>query len=364
MRIPFVANSARLAVTWLVLLLLVAACSSEPASTNDASNTPPAASSESTTAEESMALKEPITLRLATSASEDQALAQAWQRLADEVSERTDGQVRIETYFGGSLYGERTALEAIFSGGVDIGTSSLSQFAPFTDAFLATDLPFLWSTVEDRRRVYESEIGGQMKAAAEEDGLKVLAIVDTGGLRPLFTVGEQVRVPDDLEGLIIRTTASPIDQTLYECWGAVPTPMDFGEVYTALQQGVVDGEAPTYPFAANANHFEILDYVIELNYQGSGAAAAISTEAFNSLPAEAQEALLAAGQEAEAFAREAEITEVDEARNAAREAGLEIYEPSDAELELWRECAEPVYDAYSDQVPRQLIDDILAIAGD
>lgn len=345
------------------LLFLLAACGT-PETTDGPDGTAPASPDDGAPTE-TTGSRETLTLRLATSAAEDQGLARAWQIFADEVEELTDGEIVVETYFGGSLYGEREALEAVYSGGVEIGTSSLSQHAPFTDAFLATDLPFLWTSVEERRAVYDSDIGTEMKATAEEDGLKVLAIVDTGGLRPIFTVGEQVKVPADLEGMVIRTTASPIDQTLYECWGAVPTPMDFGEVYTALQQGVVQGEAPTYPFAYNANHFEVLDYVIELNYQGSGAAASISTEQFDSLPADHQEALLEAGRVAEEAAREFEIQEIEEAREAAREAGMEIYEPTESDLEQWRECAEPVYEAYSDRVPRERIDDILAVvAGD
>src|SRR5581483_10033736 len=96
---------------------------------------------------------QPLTLKLATSAAPSQAIAKAWTYLADRIKQKTGGKVVVQVYFSSSLFGERTAIEAALNGAVDIGTSGVSQFAPWTDAFLPFDLPFLFSSTAGMRKV-------------------------------------------------------------------------------------------------------------------------------------------------------------------------------------------------------------------
>src|ERR1043166_201851 len=108
------------------------------------------------------------TLRMATSAAPRQAIARAWSHFADQVKQKTNGAVVVEVYFSNSLFGERTAIEAALNRGIDIGTSAVSQFAPWTDAMLAFDLPFVFSSSEGARKVLDGPIGSEMRAKVEQ----------------------------------------------------------------------------------------------------------------------------------------------------------------------------------------------------
>jgi len=304
---------------------------------------------------------QPLTLKLATSAAPSQAIAKAWTYLADRIKQKTGGKVVVQVYFSSSLFGERTAIEAALNGAVDIGTSGVSQFAPWTDAFLPFDLPFLFTSISAARKVVDGPIGDQMRARAEQQaGLKIISIVDNGGGRPIFTTKKKVRTPSDLKGLKIRTVASPVDQTLFQCWGAIPTPMDFAEVYGALQQGVVEGEAPTYTFANGAKHYDVLKYSVEVAYVIPPGAAAMSVARFNALPPDIQKAILEAGKETEKFASVTDAADVKASRDAAIAKKIDIHVPNEAEMAEWRKCAIPVYKSYENKLPPGLIEQIRA----
>ena len=298
---------------------------------------------------------------VATSAAPTQAIAKAWVHLGEQIKQKTAGKVVVQPYFSNSLFGERTAIEAALNGAVDIGTSGISQFAPWTDAFLAFDLPFVFSSTAGMRKVLDGPIGNEMRAKAEQQaGLKIIAMIDNGGFRPIFTTKKKVRVPSDLKGLKIRTVATPVDQTLFQCWGAIPTPMDFAEVYGALQQGVVEGEAPTYTFANGAKHYDILRYSVDVGYVGVPGVAAMSVARFNSLPPDVQKAIVEAGKEAEKFAAVTDAADVKASRDAAIAKKVDIYVPTETEMAEWRKCATPVYESYASKVPPALIERIKA----
>jgi TRAP-type C4-dicarboxylate transport system substrate-binding protein len=183
-----------------------------------------------------------MTLRFATIKNRELSQGKQWNHFAELVNQATDGKVKVQVFYDGTLFGERTAVEAVLNGSVDIGTSANPQYAPWTDAMLWMDMPFVVDDQAGLRKLLDGPPGDAIRRSMEQKpGLKVLMMIDNGGGRPVLTVGKQVKTPADLKGMKVRSVSSPVDQAIWRAWGASPTPIDFAEVYSALQSKVVDG---------------------------------------------------------------------------------------------------------------------------
>ena len=186
-----------------------------------------------------------MTLRMATSKNKDLSQGKQWNHFAELVDQMTGGKVKVQVFYDATLFGERTAVEAVLNGSIDIGTSANPQYAPWTDAMLWMDMPYVVDDQAGLRKLLDGAPGAEIRKKMEEKpGVKVLMLIDNGGGRPVLTVSKQVKTPADMKGMKVRSVASPVDQAIWRSWGASPTPIDFAEVYSALQSKVVDGYEP------------------------------------------------------------------------------------------------------------------------
>ncbi len=302
------------------------------------------------------AQQKPLTLRLASGAAADQALAKAWVKFAELVKEKSKGRLIVETYLASSLFEERTAVEAVLNGTLGIASASNQNYGAFTDAFLFMDMPYAIESAEGLRKVLDGPIGQEIREKVEKKpGLKILMTPDNGGFRPLYNTRREIRVPADMKGLKFRITASPVEAALFRAWGASATPMGAPETFTGIQTGTIDGHAFNWTWAYKLKHFDILKFATDVNYAVNTSVATMRLEAFNKLPKDLQEVLLAAGKEAEGFSITTDAAEVDEARQGALKAGIKIYTPTPAEMDQWRSAAQAVYTQFRDRVSPEYI---------
>jgi TRAP-type C4-dicarboxylate transport system substrate-binding protein len=202
------------------------------------------------------------------------------------------------------------------------------------------------------------------RALEEKPGLKVLMINDNGGGRPVLTVSKQVKVPSDLKGLKIRSTASPVDQAIWRAWGAGPTPIDFAEVYSALQSKVVDGYAPNWNDAVGSKQVELLKYAADVNYVVGVQVAVMRLDKFKALPKELQDVLMQAGRETEVWGIKVDADEVATMQNLFRQKyGVQIYAPTQAEMAEWKRLARSVWAQFSKLVSTDKLDQLRQLAG-
>lgn len=302
-------------------------------------------------------------LILATGAPSAMAIGEGQQFFAERVEELTDGELTFQVHLDGALYNERTSLEALQSGEIHVGGASNANFGAFSDALFWMDLPFLIDSADSLSDIMKSEFGQEVLGQVEEDGFKVLASLPNGGFRSVVNNANEVVGPDDLNGLLMRTTASPVEIAMFEAWGASPTAVDWGETYDALSQGVVDGEFVMWTWLDAASHCEVLEHGTEGPFAIGLQFIAMETSRFYDLPAHLQDALVEAGSETEALVADLDAEANAEARASCIEQGVTIRTLTDAEIEPWRESSQEVWDRFSGEVPAETIERIREIQG-
>ena len=227
----------------LILILLVgilAGCSAEASGVNKSGN-------------------ETVTLRLAHNQGETHPVHTSLVEFARLVEEKTDGQVKVDLYPNGQLGSEREVIELTQTGAVDIAKVSASALESFSEVYSLFSLPYLFNSKDHFYDVMTSSIAKEIYTTTEDLGFKGLTFYDSGS-RNFYTKDTPINHPDDLKGLKIRVQQSATAIEMIELMGGSATPMSFGEVYTALQQGVIDGSENNETALTDNNHGEVAKY--------------------------------------------------------------------------------------------------------
>jgi tripartite ATP-independent transporter DctP family solute receptor len=160
---------------------------------------------------------------------------------AKEVEARTNGRYKIQTFYSGALGAERESVEGVQLGTLDLTLTSTGPLPNFVPEVAILDIPFLFRDYAHARAVLDGPIGQDMLQKFPPKGMVALAWGENG-FRHMTNSKRPVNVPEDLKGLKMRTMENPIHIQAYKQFGILPTPMAFTEVFTALQQGTVDGQ--------------------------------------------------------------------------------------------------------------------------
>lgn len=283
-------------------------------------------------------------LKVASYAPEGDIIDRALQRFKEELETRSDGRIEVTVFRNGTLGSNREALEMAKIGGVDFvvaGAPHVSNFAPVLGA---VSFPFLWKDRETMLTVLDGELGDRLIASAEAqaDGLKILAWWETG-FRHVTNNRQPILLPEDVEGLKIRTVPTPVQVAFWKAMGAIPTPMGWSEVMPALQQGVIDGQenppAVVYPYKV----YEFQKYYSLTGHSNEPNLLVASTASLDALPADLREAVVAAAKASTPFERQ--IAE-EYNRDIMGELSkvIEINEVPETTLARFREVAASVYE--------------------
>jgi tripartite ATP-independent transporter DctP family solute receptor len=206
------------------------------------------------------------------------------QAFADEVKKRSNGRLEIRLHSGGALGGEREMLEGIQIGTVDLALPATAVVGNFVPDVQILDIPFLFRDIDHAYRVLEGPIGQELLAKFPERGLIGLAL-GGNGFRQLTNSKKPVSSPDDLRGLKLRTMENQTHLMVWRQLGALPTPMALPEVFTALQQGVVDGQENPIGAIINNKFGQVQKYLTITNHAFTSIAVVMSPAAFNALSA-------------------------------------------------------------------------------
>jgi TRAP-type C4-dicarboxylate transport system substrate-binding protein len=250
-----------------------------------------------------------------------------------------------------SLGVEQQLAAAIKSGSVDIGFTATPNLAPFTEAYLQFDLPFLFKNDKVYIDILENHPAGKKALAQfEKDlGVKVLLITSHTYDAPvsgtdLMMRNKQVKVPADLKGLKIRTSSTPVEINLMKAYGANPTPVQYGQLYTALQQGVIDGNAATpLPPAASIKLYEVTKHYTAIGFRMNLLPIYINQKKFDSLTPSQQKAILDAAAQVKPLAGQWARDKVKSSIAEYEKAGVPIYHPTKDEMKKWMSVREKVW---------------------
>ncbi len=180
-------------------------------------------------------------MRISIATAQDSHQGVAIDTFAREVEKRTDGRYQIKTFYNGALGGEREYVEAVQMGTQELALSTTGPIPNFVPETKILDMPFLFRDKTHARNVLDGPIGLELLQKFENRGFKALGWGENG-FRHMTNNIRSVHTPADLKGLKMRTMENPVHIRAYKALGIIPTPMAFPEVFTALQQGTVDGQ--------------------------------------------------------------------------------------------------------------------------
>jgi len=295
---------------------------------------------------------EPIEIRLAHVVNEQDGFHIAAEKFKEVVEERTDGVVSVEIFPNAQLGDERTLLESMQIGTVDMGVITNGPVANFVEEIAVFELPFLFPSREAAYEVLDGPVGQDLLDELERVNLKGLAYAERG-FRNLTNSRGPVTEPADLDGLKLRVMENPVYVDTFRELGANAVPMAWTEALTAMQQGTIDGQENPVNVIHSFELNETQTHMTLSRHTYAPAIFVMGMPVWNELPELVQGVIEDAAQEAAEYERQ--VNEEMEAEQLAelKAAGMEVVE--DADLEAFRTAVGPVYDKYSDRFGEYLI---------
>ncbi|MBP1931661.1 TRAP transporter substrate-binding protein [Ammoniphilus resinae] len=339
----------------LVLVGMLAAgslvgCGSKPAEqSNSGGSSQPAPSNSSSGGEKSGGAgnieETTIAVGHATSDSETSHYQAYAAKFKELVEKNTDGKVKVEIHPNGELGGEREMIEAVQLGTLDATITSsgpVGNFAPLSNAF---DFPFLFRDKPHAYKVLDGELGDEVNKQLESVGIKNLAWAENG-FRNMTNSKHPIIKPEDLKGIKIRTMENKIHLDSFKEYGAAPTPMAFTELFTSMQQGVVDGQENPLSVIVPNKFYEVQKYMTLSGHFYSPAPFLFSKSKFDGFSPELQKIVEDAAKAARDYEREFIANLEEKYIQTAKDNGMEVLTASEYDQEAFRKASEPVYKKY------------------
>lgn len=304
----------------LVTVFSLAACgnttgstaSSQPsATTGGTTSSEPSASADA--ASDMYTKEDPLVIRYNTNVkSADAADGVAQRTFKEKVEELSGGKVTVEYYWNQTLANNTEAVVGgLQTGSFEMADIGVGALAEYSKAFLPLDVPYLIADKDVAYEVLKGEVGQIMiDKLAEDTGILALKLTDLG-FRHITNTAKPITSPADLSGLKIRTQNNPLHMIGFEALGAIPSPIAFSELFTALQQKVVDGQENPITNIYNFKIYEVQTYLSLTGHLYSAGAFLVSQEFFNGLPADIQK-------------------NITDALTAAQDAGIKMIQDNEA----------------------------------
>ncbi|AZO93717.1 TRAP transporter substrate-binding protein [Halocella sp. SP3-1] len=287
-----------------------------------------------------------ITLRLADNQPEGYPTVVGAKEFARLVEERTDGRIKIDVYAGGILGDESSTIEQVQFGAIDFVRTSITPMANFEPAMNVLSLPYLYPSEEYMFQVLQGEIGESVLDGLKDAGIIGLTWYDSGA-RSFYIADKKVTGPEDLKGLRIRVQESQLMMDMVEALGASPTPISWGEVYSALQTGVVDAAENNYPGWYYNSHHEVAPNFVEDEHNRIPELIIMSKITWDSLSEEDQKIIKQAAVESTEVQREAWDARTEEAKRQAVEEGANITTLTAEQKQAFQDAVMDLYPKYS-----------------
>jgi len=265
-------------------------------------------------------------IKMAHSLDTNHPVHKAMEYMATRLTEITQGKMRLDIYPGGQLGSERESIELLQIGSLAMTKVSASPLEGFVPEMKVFGIPYVFRDHEHYWRVLNGDIGKELLLAGEKVKLRGLGYFDAGS-RSYYTVNKPIKSPADLAGQKIRVQNSQTAVRMVRAMGGSGTPISWGELYTALQQGVVDGAENNPPSFFSSKHYEVCKYYTLNEHTSVPDIVIISSYVWNSLSPQEQSWMEQAMSEAVAYQRELWVKATKEALDAVEAAGVEIIYP-------------------------------------
>jgi len=281
-------------------------------------------------------------LKLAHGLDPSHPVHQAMVHMADRCKEISKGELSIDIYPSGQLGSEQQCVELLQIGSLAITKVSAAVMESFTEEFKVLGLPYVFRSKEHSFSVLDGEIGDELLLSTEPFWIRGLCFYDAGS-RSFYTIDKPITHPDDLKGMKIRVMKSITAMEMVKAQGGSPTPISWGELYTALQSGVVDGAENNPPSFYTSHHYEVCKYYSLNEHTMVPDVLIISQKVWRKLSGQEKEWLQQAADESVVVERKLWAESEKESLRIVQEAGVEINYP---DKEPFAEKVEELLESY------------------
>lgn len=303
----------------------------------------------------------PMVLTLAHGLSETHTVHIAMTEFADKVEERTDGRIQVRILPNGQLGSENENMEQLMAGVISMTKVSAPGLATYNESYHTFGLPYIFDDTQDFYHVMDSEPMQEFFLSSADDGFVTITYY-TSGARSFYTVNKPIRTPADLKGLKIRVQDMKSQTDMLNALGGIPVAMAYGDVYTSLQTGIIDGTENNETALTTGKHGEICKVFSTDEHAMIPDVLVMSAKTWAAISPEDQEIILEAAHESTESHKIAWDAAIDEAiEEASTEMGVEFV--NDVDKEAFREATSGMVDEYCAQYPgvQSLLDIINSI---
>ena len=284
-------------------------------------------------------------LKLAHTLPPDHPVHEAMVFMANRCSELSNGKMEIEIYPSEQLGSEQQCVELLQIGSLAITKVSAAVMESFTEDYKVLGLPYIFRDSAHAVKVLDGEIGQELLLSTEDRYIRGLCFYDAGS-RSFYTIDKPILNPSDLEGMKIRVMKSKTAMDMVKALGGSPTPISYGELYTALQSGVVDGAENNPPSFYTSHHYEVCKHYALDEHTAVPDVLIISQHIWKKLSDQEKKWIQQAATESVAVERRLWSESVKKSLEEVQKAGVTIYYP---EKSLFADKVADVYDSYKDQ---------------
>lgn len=279
------------------------------------------------------------------------------------LEKNSDGNIKVQVYPNSSLFGDQDEVDNLIANNVQFIAPDLSKFVGLNPAFNVPSLPFLFESNEEAYAFWDGEKGQEVLSSLEDKGIIGMRMWPNG---PKYITNNKhaIKTPEDLEGLKIRVQGGQVLASLFETLGAGPLQLPFGELYTALEQGTVDGQVNTFSNIATKKLGDVQGYMTT-NWGAARVDYAVftNTEFWSSLNDPTKKLFEEAMEQATKTERSlAEKLNQEALQTIKDKDKMEIYELTKEERQVFKEKLKPVYDQFADEIGQDVIDAAKAAA--
>lgn len=270
------------------------------------------------------------------------------------VEETSNGRIKVELYPNNQLGAERQMVEGITLGTIEMGVLSPGVIAGFVPTWQVFDLPFLFKSREVAYKALDGELGDKLKADSLKKGIMTLAFPENG-IRQVTNSKKPIKSPDDFKGLKIRVMENPVHVATFKALGANPTPMNFGELYTALSQKTVDGQDNPVTVVYSSKFNEVQKYLSLTGHVYAPSSMIISVVYFNKLPKDIQAIIIEGANRYKVAERKSISDNEGKLLSDMENKGLIVNKLSNEEQKVFMDKTKGVYEQFKDKIGEDVI---------
>lgn len=333
-------------MTAVAMTLGLAACSSKPAETE----APKETAETKQEAEQAAPADAEIVLKLADNQADGTPNVAGDMKFAELVSEYTGGSVAVEVFPNGTLGDEASVADMLEADTMDIARISTNGISPSCDSFNVFGMPYVFASDEIKYKALDGEFGQTLTGILKDETGLVNLTYFVSGPRSFYTTKKEIHSVADMAGLKLRAQDDAITIAMFKALGASATPMNYAEVYSALETNVIDGAENDFVSYSSSGHFEVAPYYSLDMHTAPSSLLVMSAGAWDSLSAEQQEQVQKAADDASAYQREVVEDFITKARTAVEEGGSTIIEVDVAEFQAACQAVYDEFPAYNDLI--------------